>query len=45
MLNIRLDIGRYMEMQGQGKASELTDSFNRASRQKDRTGPDFEPEM
>ncbi len=43
MLNIRLDIGRYMQMQG--KAPELTDTFNSNSRQKDRTGPDFGPEM
>lgn len=43
MLNIRLDIGRYMEMQG--KAPELTNTFNRHTRQKDRSGPDFGPEM
>ena len=40
---IRLDIGRYMEMQG--KASELTNPFNRHSRKKDRAVPDFGPEL
>ncbi len=43
MLNIRLDIGRYMEMQG--KTPELTDTFNRHSRQKERSVPDFGPEI
>ncbi len=43
MLNIRLDIGRYMEMQG--KSPALTDTFSRASHQKDRSGPDFGPEI
>jgi hypothetical protein len=45
MLNIRLDIGRYMEMQGHTKAPDLTNAFNRASHRKERQGPDFGPEM